>query len=79
MSKVLSDVCISLISFVTSRYLATGDAITTITYNFPTGVSTARKIILDVCTAIWDIPAPIYMSVPSEDNWKSIVDEFCER
>ena len=66
------------ISFVTSRYLATGDAITTIAYNFQMGVSTARKIILDVCTAIWDILAPIYMPVPSEEKWKSIADEFHE-
>ena len=43
------------------------------------GVSTARKIILDVCTAIWDVLAPIYMPVPSEDKWKSIADEFYER
>ena len=67
------------ISFVTSRYLATGDAITTIAYNFRMGVSTARKIILDVCTAIWDVLAPIYMPVPSEDKWKSIADEFYKR
>ena len=70
---------ISIISFVTSRYLATGDVITTIAYNFKTGVSTARKIILDVCTAIWDVLAPIHMPVPSEDKWKSITDEFYER
>ena len=38
--------------FVTSRYLATGDATTTIAYNFLMGVSTARQIILDVCTGI---------------------------
>ena len=67
------------ISFVTSRYLATGDAITTIAYNFWMGVHTARQIILDVCTAIWDVLAPIYMPVPSEDKWKSIADEFYER
>ena len=67
------------ISFVTSRYLATGDAITTIGYNFWMGVPTARQIILDVCTAIWDVLAPIYMPVPSEDKWKSIADEFYER
>ena len=48
-------------SFVTSRYLATGDAITTFAYNFWIGVSTARQIILDVCTVIWDVLAPIYM------------------
>ena len=67
------------ISFVTSRYLATGDAITTIAYNFQMGVSTARQINLDVCTAIWDVLAPIYMPVPSEEKWKSIADEFYER
>ena len=65
--------------FVTSRYLATGDAVTTIPYNFWTGVSTARKIILDVCMAIWDVLAPMYMPVPSEDKWKSIEDDFYER
>ena len=54
------------ILFVTSRYLATGDAIT-IAYNLWTGVSTARPIILDVCMAIWDVLVPIYMPVPSED------------
>ena len=47
------------VSFVTFRYLATGDAIMTIAYNFWTGVSTARQIIVDVCTAIWDVLAPI--------------------
>ena len=67
------------ISFVTSRYLATGDAITTIAHNFQMSVSTARQIIFDVCTAIWDVLAPIYMPVPSEDKWKSIADEFYER
>ena len=66
------------ISFLTSRYLAAGDAIKTIAYNFRIGVLTARKIILDVCTAIWDVLAPIYMPVPSEDKWKSIADEFYE-
>ena len=55
-------------SFVTSRYLATGDVITTIIYNFQMGVSTARKIMLDVCTAIWDVLAPIYMPVQKKDT-----------
>ena len=50
-----------------------------IAYNFWTGVSTARQIILDVCMAIRDVLAPIYMPVPLEDKWKSIADEFYER
>ena len=67
------------ISFVTSRYLATRNSITTIAYNFWTGVSTARQILLDVCMAIWDVLAPTYMPMPSEDKWKSMAAEFYER
>ena len=67
------------ICFITSKFLATGDAIITIAYNFQAGVSTARKIIMDVCMAIWHVLAPIYMPVPSEDEWKSIADEFYKR
>ena len=49
------------IPFVTSRYLATRDAITTIVYNFWIGDSTAGQIILDDCVAIWnDLGTNIY-------------------
>ena len=58
------------------RYLATGDAITMLAYNFRIGVSTARHIILDVCTAIWDALASIHMPVPSKVEWHSIADDF---
>ena len=61
---------------VPHRYLVTGDAMTTIVYNFRIGVSTARKIILDVSTAIWDVLASIYLPVPSKIEWYSIADEF---
>ena len=61
---------------VPHRYLATGDAITMIAYNFRIGVSTARQIILNVCTVIWDALASIYMPVPSEVEWHSIADDF---
>ena len=50
---------------VPHRFLVTGDAITTIAYNFRIGVSTARQIILDVCNALWDALASIHMPVPS--------------
>ena len=49
---------------------------TTIAYNFKIGVLTARKIILDVSTAIWDALASICLPVPSEIEWHSIADEF---
>ena len=48
-------------SFQTSRYLATGDAIIAMAYNFQICVSTARQISLVVCTAIGDVLVPIYI------------------
>ena len=43
------------------------------------GVSTARQIILAVCTAIWDALASIHMPVPSEIEWESIAEDFFAR
>ena len=64
---------------VPHRYLVTGDAMTTIVYNFRIGVLTARQIILDVCTAIWDALASIYLPVPSKIEWHSTADDFFVR
>ena len=52
---------------------------TTIAYNFRIGVLTARQIILDVSTVIWDALASIYLPVPSKIEWHSIADEFFMR
>ena len=67
------------VKLVPHRYLATGDAITTIAYNFRMGVLTARQIILDVCTTLWDALASIHMPVPSEVEWESIAEDFFVR
>ena len=61
---------------VPHRYLVTGDAITTIAYNFRISVLTARQIILDVCTVIWDALASIHMPAPSKVEWHTIADDF---
>ena len=57
----------------------TGDAITTIAYNFRFGVSTARQIILDVGTVLWYALASIHMPVPSKVEWQTIADDFFTR
>ena len=64
---------------VPHRFLATGDAMTTIAYNFRIGVSTARQLILDVCIAIWDALASIHLPVPSKAEWHSIAKDFYVR
>ena len=64
---------------VPHRFLVTGDAMTTIAYNFRIGVLTARLIILDVCNVPWDALASIHMPVPSEVEWQTIADDFFVR
>ena len=51
----------------------------TVAYNFQTGVSTARQIILHVCITIWDVLVPIYMPMSWKDKWKSTADDFYGR
>ena len=43
------------------------------------GVSTARQIILDVCTVLWDALASMHMPVPSEVEWESMAEDFYVR
>ena len=50
-----------------------------IAYNFRIGVSTARQIILDACTVIWDAFTSIHMPVPSEVEWHTNADDFFAR
>ena len=64
---------------VPHRFLVTGDAMTTIVYNFRIGVLTARQLILDVCTAIWDALASIHLPVPFKAEWHSIAKDFYVR
>ena len=61
------------------RYLAMGDAVTTIAYSFRMGMSTAWEVPLDVYTAIWEVLFPIHIPVPSEDEYRIIAAEFEER
>ena len=58
------------------RYLATGNSITTIAYNFRLGISTVWNIIHDICCAIWDVLSPICMPLPTEEQWKCIADDL---
>ena len=50
-----------------------------IAYNFRIGVLTARQIILDACTVLWDALASIHMPVPSKVEWHTTADDFFVR
>ncbi|XP_011881490.1 PREDICTED: putative nuclease HARBI1 [Vollenhovia emeryi] len=64
--------------YLTLRYLATGDSMTSIAYAFRIGYSTASTIISETCQCLWDV-LQSEMFVPSEDNWKKVAKEFNDR
>lgn len=59
------------------RYLASGDAISSISYQYLVGVTTAANIIVETCTAIWNNLSPIVLPADlSEDKWLIKAKEF---
>ena len=52
---------------------------TTIAYSYRLGISTVRKIIVQVCKAMWLIMKPIYLPEPTRQHWKNIEAAFERR
>ena len=59
--------------------MATGDSFRTLSARFRVGVSTVHNILVEICTAIWDILHPKVMPEPIRDDWIRIEQEFAER
>ena len=60
-------------------FLASGDSFRTLSARFRVGVSTVHNIILETCSALWDILQPRVMPEPTKDDWMRIEHEFAER
>uniref|UniRef100_A0A6P7GPA1 Protein ALP1-like n=1 Tax=Diabrotica virgifera virgifera TaxID=50390 RepID=A0A6P7GPA1_DIAVI len=58
------------------RYLASGNSLASLHYEYRLGKSTIAKIVRQVCTALWRVLQPIYMPPISEDRWREISDVF---
>ena len=63
--------CIIVYSF-----LATGDSFWTLHTRFRRGASTIPQIVYEVCDSIYEVLQPIYMSPPSEEDWKQIEHRY---
>lgn len=62
---------------VTLRYLATGESVASLSYNFRIGRSTVCDILDNVPEKIWSVLRPISVILPStEENWKKIANDF---
>ncbi|XP_075723946.1 uncharacterized protein LOC142766019 [Rhipicephalus microplus] len=44
---------------------------------FRVGIETARNIIHETCTVLWEVLFPEYMKTPTEEEWREIAVWFC--
>lgn len=65
---------------LTLRYLAAGDSMKSISYQYLIGVTTVSNIISDTCNVIWNcIHEEVLPSTLSQGDWLRIADEFEEK
>ncbi|XP_077139379.1 uncharacterized protein LOC143804805 [Ranitomeya variabilis] len=61
---------------VTLRFLATGESLTSLHYQFRLGVSTISGIVKGTCCVIWDNLHTEYMPLPTRDIWLQSAELF---
>ncbi|KAH8009219.1 hypothetical protein HPB51_013127 [Rhipicephalus microplus] len=62
-----------------SRYLSSGMLGRDAAMAFRVGIETARNIIHETCTVLWEVLAPEYMKTPREEKWREIAAGFRNR
>lgn len=56
--------------------MASGCTFTDLHYTFRVGISTATKIVKDVCSAIWSTLRAEFLPIPTKTQWKNIARGF---
>ncbi|XP_065641181.1 uncharacterized protein LOC124807037 [Hydra vulgaris] len=76
-TKMRKPICAHERHAITVRYLATGDAHTTIAANYRMSPTTVGRIVYETCNAIWNNLLREYVKTPnSETEWEKIAYEF---
>lgn len=61
---------------LTLRFLATGETLQSLSYQFRIGLSTACYIVKEVCAAIDLVLSPDYLRQPTKEDWEQIAKHF---
>ncbi|XP_039311963.1 protein ALP1-like [Solenopsis invicta] len=62
---------------LTLRFLAAGDSMSSMTYQYLVGLTTVSNIIATTCQIIWEQLCPLVLpSQLLEDDWRSIAEDF---
>lgn len=59
-----------------NRYLASGCSFQELHYNFRIGRTIACQVVRTVCQSIWNNLKEVYISIPEENMWLKISEEF---
>ncbi|XP_069588139.1 uncharacterized protein [Ranitomeya imitator] len=61
---------------VTLRFLATGETLRSLHFQFRIGVSTLSGIIADTCRALWDNLREEFLPIPTQEIWHANAQKF---
>ncbi|XP_069616265.1 uncharacterized protein [Ranitomeya imitator] len=61
---------------VTLRFLATGESLSSLHFQYRIGISTLSGIVVDTCRALWNVLREEFIPVPTADMWREIADKF---
>ncbi|XP_044157454.1 protein ANTAGONIST OF LIKE HETEROCHROMATIN PROTEIN 1-like [Bufo gargarizans] len=63
---------------VTIRFLATGESLSSLHYQYRMGISTISSIVQDTCRALWEVLCEDCIPHPTTQQWLQIADKFLE-
>ncbi|XP_073437113.1 gamma-aminobutyric acid receptor subunit beta-2 isoform X2 [Dendrobates tinctorius] len=58
------------------RFLATGETLSSLHFQYRIGISTLSGIVADTCRALWNVLCPEFMPLPTAEKWMEIADKF---
>jgi len=61
---------------ISYRYLASGDSMMSLKYQYYVAQSTITNIIKETCNVLWTTLMPIVLKVPTYNTWKQIAENF---
>ncbi|XP_069612579.1 uncharacterized protein [Ranitomeya imitator] len=61
---------------VTLRFLATGESLSSLHFQYRLGISTLSGIVVDTCRALWNVLREEFIPVPTVDMWREISKTF---
>ncbi|XP_037940854.1 uncharacterized protein LOC119673847 [Teleopsis dalmanni] len=70
--KINADERLSL----TLLYLAHGVPLQSLAWRYKLGRTTVRNTVLEMCDIIWQLLSPIYLSEPTEEQYRHIASDF---